>query len=148
MDLSAFSLEGKSVIVTGANTGIGQGIALAIGRAGGNVIGVGRSSMDETAAAFAPTGGQFHALKADLSDHKAAQAMVDEAFAAHGPIAGVVVRIKAQEGQQVKADDPLLVLEAMRMETSITSPFNGTLKKIRVATGDSVQGGQVLVDFV
>jgi 2-dehydro-3-deoxy-D-gluconate 5-dehydrogenase len=90
MDLSAFSLEGKSVIVTGANTGIGQGIALAIGRAGGNVIGVGRSSMDETAAAFAPTGGQFHALKADLSDHKAAQAMVDEAFAAHGPIAGVV----------------------------------------------------------
>ena len=35
MDLGAFSLSGKTVMVTGANTGIGQGIALSIGRAGG-----------------------------------------------------------------------------------------------------------------
>ena len=37
MDLGAFSLSGKTVMVTGANTGIGQGIALSIGRAGGRV---------------------------------------------------------------------------------------------------------------
>ena len=49
MDLSAFSLEGRTIAVTGANTGIGQGIALSIARAGGKVIGVGRSAMDETA---------------------------------------------------------------------------------------------------
>ena len=42
-DLSAFSLAGKRIVVTGANTGIGQGIAVAIAKAGGEVIGVGRS---------------------------------------------------------------------------------------------------------
>ncbi|TJX28547.1 MAG: 2-deoxy-D-gluconate 3-dehydrogenase, partial [Mesorhizobium sp.] len=47
-DFSAFSLAGKRILVTGANTGIGQGIALSIARAGGAVIGVGRSSMADT----------------------------------------------------------------------------------------------------
>ena len=53
IDLSAFSLAGKRILVTGANTGIGQGIVLSIARAGGVVIGVGRSSMDETASKVA-----------------------------------------------------------------------------------------------
>ena len=51
-DLSAFSLAGRRILVTGANTGIGQGIAVAVARAGGNMVGVGRSAMDETAAAL------------------------------------------------------------------------------------------------
>ncbi len=71
----------------------------------------------------------------------------DESKACRSPISGIVVHIKAQEGQQVKVNDPLLVLEAMKMETAITSPVNGTIKKYRVAGGDSVQSGQVLVDF-
>ncbi len=79
-DLSAFSLEGKRVMVTGANTGIGQGIALAIGRAGGAVVGVGRSSMDDTAAKMEALGASFEAVGCDLGDHKAAQAMLDQAW--------------------------------------------------------------------
>jgi methylmalonyl-CoA carboxyltransferase small subunit len=63
------------------------------------------------------------------------------------PIVGVVVRTNAQEGQQVHVDDPLLVLEAMKMETTITSPVSAKVKKFRVATGESVQSGQVLVEF-
>src|SRR5690606_41933254 len=66
MDLSAFSLAGKTVMVTGANTGIGQGIALSIGRAGGKVIGVGRSSMEVTASLMAGQGAAFVAVNADL----------------------------------------------------------------------------------
>ena len=52
MTSSSFDLTGKRFLVTGANTGIGQGISLAIGRAGGAVIGVGRSPMAETAVAL------------------------------------------------------------------------------------------------
>lgn len=48
--MSAFSLAGKTALVTGANTGIGQAIALAMGRAGAHVICAGRSSCEDTAA--------------------------------------------------------------------------------------------------
>lgn len=46
--MTAFSLSGKTALVTGANTGIGQAIAVAMGRAGAHVICAGRSSCDET----------------------------------------------------------------------------------------------------
>ena len=90
MDLSAFSLEGKSVMVTGANTGIGQGIALAIGRAGGRVIGVGRSSMDDTAGKLAAIGAGFVPVQADVSVSAEAQAMFDGVWDEHGPVDGLV----------------------------------------------------------
>lgn len=86
-DLSAFSLSGKTIMVTGANTGIGQGIAVSIGRAGGRVIGVGRSSMAETAQLV---GGGFVGVAADLGSAKAAQAMFETTWAEHGPIDGLV----------------------------------------------------------
>ncbi|GLQ55791.1 2-dehydro-3-deoxy-D-gluconate 5-dehydrogenase KduD [Devosia nitrariae] len=89
-DLSAFSLEGKAVLVTGANTGIGQGIALSLARAGGHVLGAGRSAMGETASLVAGLGGRFTALEADLSVAADAQAMFDAAWEAHGPIDGLV----------------------------------------------------------
>lgn len=90
IDLSAFSLVGKTIMVTGANTGIGQGIALSIGRAGGRVIGVGRSSMEDTASLMAGLGADFVAVSADLGSTSAAQAMFDTAWTAHGPIDGLV----------------------------------------------------------
>jgi methylmalonyl-CoA carboxyltransferase small subunit len=62
-------------------------------------------------------------------------------------VAGVVVRVNAQPGQQIQANDPLLVLEAMKMETNITSPAPGKIKAINANVGDGVQMGQVLVEF-
>lgn len=72
---------------------------------------------------------------------------VTEDKVCRSPIAGVVVRLNAQESQHVQTDDPLLVLEAMKMETTITSPVRGKIKGFRVHPGESVQGGQILVDF-
>ncbi len=74
-------------------------------------------------------------------------ATVDEEKVCRSPIAGIVVRITAQPGQQIQPDDPILVLEAMKMETNITAPVAGKIKKINVNVGDGVQGGQVLVEF-
>jgi 2-deoxy-D-gluconate 3-dehydrogenase len=88
-DLSAFSLEGRRVLVTGANTGIGQGIAVSVARAGGSVVGVGRSAMDDTAAKVAALGGRFEAVACDLSDKAAAQAMLDRVWQS-GPLDGLV----------------------------------------------------------
>jgi 2-deoxy-D-gluconate 3-dehydrogenase len=90
MDLSAFSLANKTIMVTGANTGIGQGIAVSIARAGGKVIGVGRSSMDETARLVEEAGSQLTAIQADLGAKNAAQTMFDAAWDEHGPIDGLV----------------------------------------------------------
>jgi 2-deoxy-D-gluconate 3-dehydrogenase len=89
-DLSAFSLAGRRVMVTGANTGIGQGIAVSVARAGGAVIGVGRSAMDETAGKVGAEGASFTAINCDLGDHAAAAAMLRDEWAAHGPIDGLV----------------------------------------------------------
>lgn len=72
---------------------------------------------------------------------------VDEAKVCRSPIAGVVVRITARVGQQIQANDPLLVLEAMKMETNITSPVAGKVKAINTEAGQGVQIGQVLVEF-
>ncbi|WP_309083061.1 2-dehydro-3-deoxy-D-gluconate 5-dehydrogenase KduD [Chelativorans sp.] len=85
-----FSLAGRTIIVTGANTGIGQGIAVAIARAGGSVLGVGRSSMEETERLVAAEGARFTALTCDLADAAGARTMFDAAWEAHGPIDGLV----------------------------------------------------------
>lgn len=63
----SFDLTGKTAIVTGANTGLGQGVAKALAGAGATVALVGRSSMTETEDAIVAIGGKSHSIKADLS---------------------------------------------------------------------------------
>jgi 2-dehydro-3-deoxy-D-gluconate 5-dehydrogenase len=88
-DLGAFSLEGKTIVVTGANTGIGQGIAVAVAKAGGHVIGVARSSMDETAGLVAEADGRLTPIHADLAEIDQRKALMSS-LAAHGPLDGLV----------------------------------------------------------
>lgn len=72
---------------------------------------------------------------------------VDSAKVCRSPIAGIVIKIQAQVGQQLQSDDLLLVLEAMKMETNVTAPNGGKVKDIYVRPGDGVQVNQVLVEF-
>ena len=72
---------------------------------------------------------------------------VNEDKVCRSPVSGIVVRVAAQVGQTIQPGDILLVLEAMKMETSITAPSGGKIAAIRVKQGDSVQSGQVVVEF-
>ncbi len=63
-----FSLEGKNAIVTGANTGLGQGICVALAGAGAHVFGVARRSCAETLEKVEAVGGTFTEVIADLSN--------------------------------------------------------------------------------
>lgn len=61
------------------------------------------------------------------------------------PIPGVIISIKVEVGDEVKIGDPLLVLEAMKMENEIHSSLTGTVKRITVSKGDHVTKGDTLV---
>lgn len=63
----AFDLSGKTAIVTGANTGIGQGLALALAEAGADIAAVGRSNPTETQTLIVKIGRKFAFVEADLS---------------------------------------------------------------------------------
>jgi len=63
------------------------------------------------------------------------------------PMAGVVVQISVQLGQQIQENDLLMVLEAMKMETNITAPVAGKVKALTVNPGDAVAKDQVVVEF-
>ena len=63
------------------------------------------------------------------------------------PMPGLVVEIKVKVGDQVKKGDPLLILEAMKMENILKSNGDGQVKGIQVNRGDNVEKNQVLIEF-
>jgi acetyl/propionyl-CoA carboxylase alpha subunit len=63
------------------------------------------------------------------------------------PMPGTVIRVAVAEGQPVEARQPLLVLEAMKMETPVVAPYAAVVRAVHVAEGDRVSGGQLLVEL-
>jgi 2-deoxy-D-gluconate 3-dehydrogenase len=86
MSQNPFSLEGQVAIVTGANTGLGQAIAVGLAQAGADVVAVGRSAPDETAERVAGAGRKLHAVAADLGTIDPIERVVFEAYAAAGRV--------------------------------------------------------------
>ena len=60
---------------------------------------------------------------------------------------GVVISVLAEEGDRVEPRQPLLVLEAMKMETPLVSPYEAVVKRVHVAEGERVAGGALLVEL-
>jgi len=75
---------------------------------------------------------------------KPAAAPVTGGTTIEAPMPGMIIRYEKKEGDAVKEGDVVLILEAMKMENSITTPVAGTVLKINYKDGDSVQKGDVL----
>lgn len=63
------------------------------------------------------------------------------------PMPGLIIDLKIKVGDTVNAGDPLLILEAMKMENVLKSPGAGVVKSVKVKKGDSVEKGQSLIEF-
>jgi acetyl/propionyl-CoA carboxylase alpha subunit len=81
----------------------------------------------------------------DVETHRPGSAHGESTVTA--PMPGTVIRLEVAPGEAVRARQPLVVLEAMKMEIPVHSPFEGTVKAIHVAEGDRIAGGTLLVEL-
>jgi 2-dehydro-3-deoxy-D-gluconate 5-dehydrogenase len=102
----AFSLHGKVALVTGASTGLGQGIALALAQAGADVVGVARSSTADAQRAVTATGRKFFGLSSDLERPNEAANVVAQALKLAGR-----VDILVNNAGLIRRDDALTFSE-------------------------------------
>ena len=85
-------------------------------------------------------------LVPDLSRQKRLAALA-ETKVCRSPLAGIVARVNIAAGEQVQPGDVMLVLEAMKMETSISAPAALKAKAVRVKPGDVVKPEEILLEF-
>ncbi len=81
------------------------------------------------------------------SDSSGSISAAGEGAPVAAPLAGTVIRLAVSEGDQVSAGDPLLYLEAMKMETAVSATDDGTVTSIQVKVGDSVSVGDTLLEM-
>ena len=149
--MRAFDLSGKTAIITGANTGIGQGIALALAEAGANLVLVGRTEMSDTRAKLAPAKGKIHEIRADLSTIAPLQSIVDETIEVMGGLdilvnnAGIIRRADSvdysEEDWDAVIDTNLKSLFFLSQAAGRHMIEKGAGKIINIASLLSFQGG-------
>jgi len=109
--LKKFSLEGKVAIVTGASTGLGQGISLGLASAGANVVGVDYVSMEDTAEQIKEIGKEFLPIVANLLSIEPIEDIIKDTVAKFGKIdilvnnAGIIRREDAIDFTEKDWDD-------------------------------------------
>jgi biotin carboxyl carrier protein len=102
-------------------------------------------TYDVTVEVLDGPGAAPHALPPAVAPARPAVTHAGEAMSVVSQLAGTVVSIQARIGQAVAAGEQLLVVEAMKMNTTITAPRAGTVTAIAVEAGAVIEEGQVLV---
>ena len=147
-----FGLSGKVALVTGANTGIGQGLALALAEAGADIAALGRTAPDETASSVMAMGRRFHAVSSDLAAAPDYAAILDDIAQALGPVdilvnnAGIIKRNDALDFSEADWDSVMDVnLKSVFFLTQAVArqmlAAGRTGKIINIASMLSFQGG-------
>jgi len=81
----------------------------------------------------------------DAAAHQSAAQHGESDLAA--PMPGTVIKVLVAPGDRVQARQPLLVLEAMKMETPVVAPYDAVVRAVNVSEGDGVTGGAVLIEL-
>lgn len=113
----------------------------------GNVYNV---TVEEGQTSGAPVAAPAPAVKAAPAapaPKAAAPAAAAGAVAVTASVPGKVFKVEASVGQAVKAGDPIIILEAMKMEIPVVAPQDGTVASIDVAVGDAVESGDSLASL-
>jgi 2-dehydro-3-deoxy-D-gluconate 5-dehydrogenase len=149
--LDLFNLAGRTALVTGANTGLGQGIAVALAQAGADIVAVGRSAAADTGARVTALGRRFLDVRADLSSTGPVRDVVGAAVNLNGRLdivvnnAGIIRRADSLDVDEADWDAVI--------DTNLKSVFflsqaaarhmaaNGGGKIINIASLLSFQGG-------
>jgi 2-deoxy-D-gluconate 3-dehydrogenase len=149
--VNPFSLAGRVAVVTGANTGLGQAMAIALAQAGADIVAVARSSAADTLASIKQTGRRGFEISADLSDKGAATAVIDAAVLQAGRVdilvnnAGIIRRADALDFTEADWD--------ITLDVNLKAPFflaqaaaremlrHGGGKIINIVSMLSFQGG-------
>jgi len=111
MILNKFSLAGKTALVTGCDTGLGQGMAHALAQAGADIVGVNVTEPNETAALIEKCGRRFLDLRANLADTSVITPLLKEAISVLGRVdilvnnAGIIRRDDALKFSEKDWDD-------------------------------------------
>ena len=100
--------------------------------------------LDQGAAVQTPAAAPV-AVPAPAKKAPAKAAGAEGSIKVKAPMPGKILEIKVKVGDVVKKGDPLVVLEAMKMENEIYAGENGTVTSVNITVGDMVEGGAVLV---
>lgn len=147
-----FSLEGKVAIVTGARTGLGQGIAVGLAKAGADIVGVGDKPMEETKEIVESLGRKFLYIKADLIKQDSINTIVERTVEIFGNIdilvnnAGIIRRQDFLEFSDENWDDVINInlKSVFYLSKAVANQFvkQGHVGKIiNIASMLSFQGG-------
>ncbi|GER68422.1 pyruvate carboxylase [Weizmannia acidilactici] len=116
------------------------------------LVSIGHARPDGTRVVYFELNGQPRevvikdaSVQSSVKERSKADAKNEQHIGATMP--GTVVKVLVESGQEVKQGDPVMITEAMKMETTVQAPFTGKIRAVHVQSGDAIQPGDLLLEI-